>query len=56
MDNGYLGSETSDESVVFSTLVSNFRLDKYQPLSEVYRYLTEVATKDERSKLVSNQL
>ena len=32
-----------DASAVFSSLVSNFRIDRYQPLNEVYRYLEEVS-------------
>lgn len=35
-------------SAVFSSLVPNFRLDKYHPLDQVYRYLEIVSKDDDR--------
>lgn len=43
---GFLSSSASsvpEEGASFSSLVANFRLDRYQPLKEVYRYLKEVS-------------
>ncbi|KAI1292242.1 Carboxypeptidase A2 [Halotydeus destructor] len=47
----YFGSAStrdSDSGAVYSSLVPNFRLDRYHPLSEVYQYLDTLAQSDDK--------